>query len=177
MISLFPIFLILATSAKLSFSQPPAIVYVGDEFKLDIYVSSGNRQTTGTDVVIAYDPKILSLTKISPGTSYPNYPLNLQDIDNFHGRARISGTINQDSPVIAKGVFAKVFFKAKKQGTTKIGFHWQPGQTDESNIVPFGGGVDLLTEKPEEINVVIEEIPFWQRILALINRFLGYLRL
>ena len=177
MISLFSSFLILATSAKLSFSQPPAIIHIGDEFRVYVYVSSGRRQTTGTDAVIVYDPKILSLTKILPGTAYPIYPPNLQDIDNLHGKTRISGIINQNSPLVAEGVFAEVFFKAKRRGTTKIGFDWQPDQTDESNIVPFGGGIDLLTEKPEEINVVIEPTSFWQKILELINKFLGYLGL
>jgi len=174
MISFLYPFLILATSANLSFGQPPTMIPVGEEFKVPISLSSGGRETIGTDAVLLFDPKILSATKIEKGKIYPNYPPNLEDIDNVHGKVSFSGTVGFGLPKTVEGLFGEVFFRSKKPGTTQISFAWEGEGTADSNIVPSFGSLDLLTEKPEKINLVFREASLGEKILAWIKRIFSF---
>lgn len=168
------LFLVLAASASLSFSQPPSIIPIGEEVRVIINVSSGGRETLGTDALILYDPKILSVTRILPAKLYPNYPPNLEDIDNVRGKVRFSGTVGPNKPLAVEGVLGEIIFRAKKPGTTKIGFDFEPGGTADSNIVPAFGGLDLLSEKPKEINLSIRSTSSPEKIWFLIKRILSF---
>lgn len=174
MINLASIFLVLVTSASLSFSQPPTIIPVGEEVRVTINVSSGGKETLGTDAVILYDPKMLSATRILPGKLYPNYPPNLQDIDNVHGKVQFSGTVGLKKPLTAEGVLGEISFRAKKPGTTKIGFDFEPGGTADSNIVPSFAGLDLLEQKPKEITLSIRSVSSQEKIWFFLKRILSF---
>lgn len=173
MISLFS-FLVLATSASLSFNPIYKPLPVGDEFGLTINVSTASRETIGTDAVILYDPKMLEATKILPAKAYPNYPPNLVDIDNVHGKVQFSGTVGFGQPKTAEGVLGKVFFRPKKVGTTSVNFAWEKGGTADSNIVPNFGGLDLLTEAPPPVTLSFREATREEKILFLIKRIFSF---
>lgn len=179
MINLLKAFLVLATSASLSLSVPQGTIPVGEEARVIINVSSGGRETLGTDAVITFNPKIISATKVRSGKVYPNYPPNLTDIDNVHGKVRFSGTVGFGQPKTAEGVLGEVFFRAKRVGTTKISFAWEKGGTDDANIVPNFGGLDLLMEAPKEAEIFVKSASFGEKISALVKRVLSfdYLRL
>ena len=157
MLNLLPTLLVLAASVSLYFGQPPKNIPVGLEFKIPIFSLSDSEQTLGTDAVVSYDSKILSVTKIEPGSLYPFYPDNLQDIDNVHGKAFFSGSVGFGNPQTVNGILGNVFFKAKKAGPTQISFSWKPKSTVDSHIVPPIGAIDLLTQKPDSINLTIRE--------------------
>lgn len=174
MTSLFFPFVVLATSASLAFGSTPEIVPVGDEFKVAINVSSGGKETIGTDAVILYDPKILAVTKVNPGKAYFLYPPTLIDIDNVHGKVSFSGTVGFNPPKVVDGLFGEVFFRPKKPGQTKIDFAWQAKATNDSNIVPSLGGLDLLSEKPKGLSLSFRESSSEEKIWFLIKKILSF---
>lgn len=174
MISFLSPFIVLAASAYLALGQLPTTIPVGKEFKLPINVSSGGRETIGTDAVIQFDPKVLAVTKVNPGKAYSVYPPTLVDIDNVHGKVSFSGTAGFQTPKIAEGLFGEVFFRPKKPGMTKIDLVWEPKATNESNIVPASGGLDLLTEAPRGISLSIKEASSGERIWFLIKQILSF---
>ncbi|MBI5465210.1 hypothetical protein HY946_01215 [Candidatus Gottesmanbacteria bacterium] len=170
MVSFLPHFLILATTASLSLAGPRQALPISQPFKITINLSTGGRTTLGTDTVLSYDPRFLSALKIVPGKTYPNYPANLIDIDNVHGKLRFSGTVGFSPPKTAEGVFGEVFFLAKKEGQTQINLEVKPKETTDSNIVPDFGGIDLLTEKPKEITITAREASLGEKILNFIKQ-------
>ncbi|MFH0864406.1 MAG: cohesin domain-containing protein [Candidatus Gottesmanbacteria bacterium] len=172
MISLLNLFVVSAASAAMSFSQPPVNVPVGQEFKVAVLASSGGTQTLGTDAVITYDPKMLTVTKISRGSLYALYPPNLEDIDNVLGKAKFSGTSNTISPQIIDGILGWIYFRGKKIGDTQISIDWRPGSTNDSNIVPLTGEIDLLTVEPAKISVNFVEATTTQGFFNFIHRLL-----
>jgi len=171
---LYP-FLALAASVGLFFSPAPKIINNGDSFKLTINASSDGQMTFGTDVVLIYNPKFLTAIKINPGHIYPNYPENLQDIDDVMGKVKFSGTIGlNQTPKAADGVLGEVYFRAKQTGTTQVNFEWYPGGTNDCNIVPSAAGLDLLIKQPEGVNLTIKEPTSSEKVWILAKRILSF---
>ncbi len=165
--------LALATSAALSFQSVPSVIPLGDQFKVTINATSGGRGTVGTDAVILYDPRVLQVVKIIPGKLYPNYPEPLWNIDNVHGKTSFSGTVSYNPPRVVNGVFGEVVFRAKKLGKTQITFDWRPGGTADSNIVPYDGELDILSEAPRGIDVSIKESSTLEKFVFFIKSVLA----
>ncbi len=174
MINLPNLFLALATSVGLSFSQAPAVMPVGEQFKLAINISSGGIETLGADAVILYDPKKTEVTKIGKGDVYLVYPPNLQDIDNSRGQAKFSGTASFKNPRAVNGVLGWVYFRAKKPGETTISLAWKPEGTADSNIVPVTGPIDLLTERPQNVTINFREASSEEKIFIFLKRIFSF---
>ena len=174
MINLFHAFLVLAASASLSFGITTKTVPVGEEVKVPLYVSSAGIETIGTDIVISFDPKILYATKVVPGDLYPSYPPNTIDIDNTHGKIWFSGTVGTHVPRVVEGTVGSVFFRTKKVGITSISFTFERQGTADSNIIPLLGPVDLLNEQPKDLELVIKEANFLERILFSLQRITSF---
>lgn len=169
MFNFLPVVLVFASSLGLFFTAPKEALPVGQKFKVIVSVTSNNRTTLGTDAVLSYDPRILTAIKIVPGKVYPLYPENLQDIDNTHGKLTLSGTVGFNKPQTANGVLAEIYFRAKKPEATLLAFNWMPNATNESNIVPDFGGLDLLTEKPADAFLTFREPSFLEKIFIKIQ--------
>ncbi len=163
----------MAASFGLSFSSVPYLVPLGDQFRVKIDASSGGKGTVGTDAVILYDPRVLKVVKIIPGKLYPNYPEPLQDIDNVHGKTSFSGTVSFEPPRVVNGTFGEVVFQALKIDKTQISFDWQPKGTADSNIVPLDGTLDLLTEAPKSVDVLVQESSTLQKFFFFIKSVLA----
>lgn len=165
MFNFLPLALAFAGSLGLFFTAPQQSLPVGREFKVAVLVASENRTTLGTDAVLTFDPRILKVVKIVPGKIYPLYPQNLQEIDNIHGKLSFSGTVGFNKPQTANGVLGTVYFRSKKEGSTILGFSWMPNTTNDSNLVPDFGGIDLLAEKPPDAYLTFRKASFWEKIL------------
>lgn len=174
MINFFQAFLVLAASAYLSFGATTKTVPAGKEFELLLFVSSAGQETIGTDVVLNFDPKFFSATKIVRGEAYPSYPPNTLDIDNVHGKIWFSGTVGSLPPKAVEGVVGSVFFRTKQIGTTSVGFAFEPQGTADSNIISLLGPVDLLKEAPRELTVTVREADLWERFLFAFKRIFSF---
>lgn len=130
---------------------------VGEQVVVDVVVFSP-QPTDGTDIIIGYDPNVLSFNK--PGRSavaldnlYDNYPVN--SVDEKLGRIVVSGISSKVGGVVPKGRFGSVTFTAKKAGKTQIAFEFTPGATTDSNVVETKTAKDLLGQVTDvELNII-----------------------
>jgi hypothetical protein len=176
MLALLNHILVFAASVYMAFGNASATVSVGEEFSVPINISTAGQETFGSDAVISYDPKYLKAVSIKPGNYYPNYPDNLMNIDNNIGRVKISGTVGAfQTQKNGEGLFGRIFFQAIKNGQTTVGFVWQPNQTNDSNIVPMSGEMDILKEKPKDYQLTIEEnTSVFKKIWLAFKQVIGF---
>lgn len=142
-------------------------VKVGDQFSVNIALSTGsnagNNQTTGADVVLAYNRDLIEpvdADPAQPGTQIAEGKLfelvqenkvntNLGEIDFSAGQQPIS------SPVVTNnGVLATVTFKAKAAGRSPLKFVYTPGAVNDSNVIQPTTGRDLLNHVQDGVVTV-----------------------
>lgn len=125
----------------------PSAVKVGDKINVKINLSS-QVKSDGVDMIILYDPKLLSVesasaaTPVKTGSLFSSYPQN--KLDDKLGRIAVSGIADQAGGVLANGSLGEVTFVAKTAGKTKITLDFTPGSASDSNIVETGTGNDVL---------------------------------
>lgn len=125
------------------------VVRKGDKFSLSVNVQS-TVLTDGTDLIILYDPKLLSVMaekgkkSVTVGKVYTDYPINT--VDEKTGRIVVSGISSKDGGVLAEGVFGTVVFQAEEEGTANISLDFTPGSTTDSNIIEAESGRDILSK-------------------------------
>lgn len=124
---------------------------VGEKVTVDINFSSG-KKVDGADILINYDPKILSAQPVIKGTIFPDFPVS--KVDEKSGRITVSGITDQRGGVLANGLFGSVEFSAKAAGTARISLEFTPLSTADSNLTESGTGKDIL-EKVSDLEVTI----------------------
>lgn len=145
-------------STVVTLETPKQAVKVGEKFTVSIRISS-DKLTDGTDLIITYDPKLLSVetvgadkTPVILGTLYSDYPLNKLDLSL--GKITVSGVTTQKGGVKADGLFGSIVFTATAAGVTQVSLDFSPGKTADSNVTETGTGKDVL-EKVENLEVNI----------------------
>lgn len=131
--------------ASLTLFTSDKIYKIGDNFSVDINLSTGGHKTVGTDIVLKYNPKVLeaSQTAFIKGTIYPEYPQ--ARIDSTKGTIEVSGVVStKDASFIGSGLFGKVFFKAKTSGLALIQLDFTKDLSTDSNIVEMNTSKDIL---------------------------------
>lgn len=126
-------------------------VSVGDQFSVFINVSS-SRETDGTDLIITYDPKLLSASPLTLGTLYNDYPVN--KIDSALGKITVSGISTGVKGIIPNGLFGTIVFKALSSGQAAITLDFAPSSTVDTNVIEKDSGKDVL-ENVTNLNVTI----------------------
>lgn len=144
------------TAASISLSSDKPNIKLGETVPVKIRLWTGGRSTSGTDLVLRFNPKILeaSSTAFVRGIIYPDYPLI--SVDSKNGVIRISGiasTANQAFSGI--GEFGMINFKAKGKGVTTLAVDFKKGQTDDSNVISIKTNEDVL-EKVKDLKLTIE---------------------
>lgn len=133
-----------ASPTTISLTSEKSTIKTGDKTTVLINLSS-TRSTDGTDLIILYDPKVLSVNAQNPvtfGKLYDDYPLNKVDLSS--GKIMVSGISNKKGGTIANGLFGSVEFTAKAPGKTKIVLDFTPGSTVDSNVIETSTGHDIL---------------------------------
>ena len=137
---------------SLTLSTPKLDFSVGEEIEVSIQISS-SKNVDGADLIISFDPKILTAKPTALGTIFSDYPQNTTDA--ILGKMSISGITSQMGGVVLNGEFGKLNFVAKAAGTTRISFDFTPGQTVDTNIIESGTGKDILEKVNQlEINIL-----------------------
>ncbi len=136
-------------TAQVILSSTNSQIKSGDSLSVDITVNTSGRVTDGTDLVIKYDPKLLSLSGaasaiFTKGSLYPEY-LG-QSVDSKLGIFRISGIANLGSKnnLLGQGKFGTINFNAIASGTTTISVDFKPNKTTDSNVIDRKLGQDIL---------------------------------
>lgn len=133
----------IASGAAISLSTPKATIKVGEEMAVSINISS-QKLTDGTDLIIVYNPEILSGQPVKPGTIYNDFPLNA--VDQEAGKITVSGITSVSGGVLANGLFGTVVFQAKKAGPAEVSLEYVPGSTTDSNVIESKTAKDLLNK-------------------------------
>lgn len=133
-------------SAQLSLLPEKTAYKKNETVVFDIKLFTGGYSTDSTDVVIKYDPAFLVPLGdkfASVGQIYSEYPA--VQIDQKNGLIGISGiTLPGSEGFSGVGNFARLNFKALKDGQTTIALDYQPNSTADSNVVLSGSTQDIL---------------------------------
>lgn len=132
------------TGAKLVLVSPKTSYNVGDTVPVTVRLATGGRSTTGTDLILKFDPKVLEATQgaIRRGSIYEEYSVTQLD---SKGTVTVSG-ISSQKGYNGIGLFGSVIFKAKAKGQTKISIDFQKDSTTDSNVVEAGTAKDILDQ-------------------------------
>lgn len=137
------------SQASLSLTAPKKSIRVDETIEVTVNELSGTR-TDGTDIVVLYDPKLLSVVlttqklPVNVGTLYSDYPLN--DLNEKNGQISVSGITSKVGGVVPKGIFGTIVFKAKAAGIAKLSFDFKPGSTTDSNVIETKVSDDILNK-------------------------------
>ncbi len=145
--------------AIVSLVAPTNTIKVGEKVTVSINISS-DKKTDGTDLLITYDPKLLSVETVGgtkqpviAGTIYNDYPLN--SVDEKLGRITVSAITDTKGGVLADGLFGSVVFVGKAAGNAQISLDFTPSSTADSNVTESGTGRDVL-EKVNNLEMEIQ---------------------
>jgi hypothetical protein len=134
------------TSAKLSLIPDKTSYKKGDTVTVDVKLFTGSYVTDSADVVIKYDPAFLQASSkdfAQAGNLYSEYPA--VQVDEKNGLIGISGiTLQGQKSFSGTGVFAKLNFKALKDGQTEVTIEYQPESTADSNVLLTSSTEDIL---------------------------------
>lgn len=139
-----------AEGTILSLESAKEKVKPGEQFTVAINLRSP-RYTDGADLIIYYDPQLLSVVQsgvskvpVQTASIYSDYPLN--KVDEKNGKVTVSGISSKEGGVIPQGVFGNITFQAKKNGRAKIVFDYTPGSTVDSNVTETKTAQDVLSK-------------------------------
>lgn len=153
--------------AKVSQSQlpPGAIILLisdkkdfkkGDQIPVKINLFTGGKTTSGTDLVLRFNPKIVEVTNNSftSGKIYSDYPVI--NIDSKLGILRVSGVASIGKMGFnGAGDFGVINFKAKAAGKTGITVDFKKGLTNDSNVIDTQTNADIL-ERVSNLNITVQ---------------------
>lgn len=136
-----------SSPSTISLKTSTSLVKVGERVVVSVDMAS-SKATDGTDLVILYDPKLLSVVPVAGkqvmkvNSLYSDYPVNS---DDGNGRITVSGISTQSGGVVPKGVFGTLTFQAKGAGVAKISLDFTPDSTTDSNIIEARSANDILS--------------------------------
>lgn len=139
-----------ASRAVLSLQTPKTDLKVGEKVTVNINLTS-TKPTDGTDIILMYNPKLLSVVTNNPnnsavrvGSLYSDYPVN--SVDEKTGRIIVSGIVTKQGGIKAEGLFGSIEFQAKLAGRTKVVFDFTKGSTIDSNVIENKTSQELLDQ-------------------------------
>lgn len=143
------------TSAVIILSASKASVKVGETFAVSVNISSRDA-TGGTDIVILYDPTLVSVENnvsgaMNVGSIYHDYSINS---DDKKGKITVSGISSATEAPIASGLFGTVTFKAIKPGKAEVKLDFTKGSTTDTNVISTKDLSDIL-EAVQNVEVLI----------------------
>lgn len=144
------------SGAKISLISPKSSYKVGENVPISIRVFTSGHSTSGTDLVLKFNPKTLdaTLADFTKGKIYDDYPQ--VTIDSQNGIIRASGVSSANKTGFnGIGEFGVVNFKAKSVGESALTIDFQPNLTSESNVVDSETIKDVL-EKVYNLKVAIQ---------------------
>lgn len=133
----------------------PKSIKVGESTSANIMFSAKDKNITGTDVILRFNPEYLEAEEdVVTGDFFSNYPR--KEISSKDGLVKVTGFSPVNGSVEDRSVSVfTVKLKGKKAGSTKIGFDFQLGKTNMTNIVEKGTSKNILGQVKEAI-VLIE---------------------
>ena len=115
---------------------------IGEEFKTEVVLDTGNYKTDATDFRLSFDPKILSVIKIEEGGIYDSYLT--KRIDQTRGELIINAIASESKTFKGQEIFATIYWKGLKKGQAELKINFVPGETIDTNVVATEVSKDIL---------------------------------
>lgn len=147
---LFSFTSVLAESPKLYFEVNDVNVKQGDEFEMVMKIDTGGVAVSGVDAVLEYNPTYLEVLLIENGNFFPLFGKHFE-INNQ--KIYITGFFTENKETKSgAGNFARISFKAIKNGATSLKFVCADKSLSDTNIINLSGNdlvqcSDLLLNK------------------------------
>lgn len=144
------------SDAKIFLISPKASFKVGDNIPIIVKVSTGGHITSGTDLMLHFDPKIIEASSAAfiRGKIYQNFPQ--ASIDSKTGTIIISGVTQGEKDGFGGiGELGVINFKAKALGNTTLNIDFKLGSTNDSNVIDVQTNQDVL-DKVYNLNILIK---------------------
>lgn len=115
---------------------------------LNIELNTAGNKTDGTDTILFFDASKFTVTSVTVGTLYENYPNPFYD--NQTGKIIVSAFPSFGNFYSGKGTFARINFTVKSEaqtGNTQIKFDFDPNyksKTTDSNMIKTGTSEEIL---------------------------------
>ncbi len=154
-----------AQNATLSLSTERELYRVGDEIPVTVLLDTDGHETAGTDLSVSFSQETLKLTSIAPGELYSTYPV--YDFNNNDGVSLVSGVVQPGETYKGNGVFATLYFEARRPGEGTVVIEHEVNNRNDSNIASTDGKDILGTAHSVEINIANKG--FWAKILEFVN--------
>lgn len=131
---------------KISLESSASSVKAGESIDVAIFLEAPGKKLDGADVILRFDPDILSAVGFSEGTIFKLYPR--KDIDNQLGVVKVTGLdMTSDAPLSKeKIIFGKVQFTGVKAGSAQISFDFTSGSTSVTTMTESLTSNNLLGE-------------------------------
>lgn len=127
---------------------------VGDAFTLSVELDAIGKQLDGADAILRFDPTVLEVVDINPGTYFSTYPR--KTIDNVNGSVKVTGfTSSVLPPLESPQQLFTLNMQAKKAGSYKVTIEFIKDETTLSNLVEHITSKNILGEV-ENAQVVIQ---------------------
>lgn len=127
----------------LSFDPTSKSAAQGEQFNVNINISTGSNQTSGADALITYDSNILTVTSVANGGFYTNFASN--PLSGTESKYLISGfETDATSYKTGSGILATVTFTGKNIGTSTVSFDCSGTSKADSNILDSGTADDII---------------------------------
>lgn len=122
---------------------------VGEIFNVNVNVNTGGNQITSVDLVLNFDPAILEVINIIPGTFLPS-PTEIQkNINNATGSITYSFYTTRENAKSGEGVLAVISLKGKAAGISALTFSPQTVisalQEDQNVLTGATGGTYTIS--------------------------------
>jgi len=133
---------------ELMLSPPLMRVDTDQLFDVDIILQPNNQPVVGADIVLTYDPEILSVEDgIATRSGTQIIPRGVElvavrnTVDNKAGTITFSTTPQPGRTITRRTVLGSILFRAVDNGTSKVIFQDLPNSTTDTNIVGLEGEV------------------------------------
>jgi len=127
-------------SATLSIDPSSGSYNVGDTFSVAVKLNTGGNETDGVDIhYLHYNPSLLEVQEITPGTLYAN--TNTNNVDSQNGTIDFSQTSQGGSTFNGEGTVMTITFKVLSAGTATLTFDFVLSSTTDTNVASQGEDV------------------------------------
>jgi len=124
----------LAVTGSLYFDPVNLSLNQNEEKTVDVYVNAGGGELVGVDMILKYDPSLLSISDVSDGGAFSSSLK--KTIDNSNGVAKVAFSNSYGNYTTGLRLLAKVAVKAKStSNNTNLYFDFKKGSTTDTNVV------------------------------------------
>ena len=131
--------------ATLSLDPAQGNFRLGEVFEVVVQMDTKGEPAVGIDAIVNYDPNILEVVEITPGTLFTTYFRKGENKEKQKIYLNAAIFTKAEKPFVGQGVFGTIKFRSIKSGKTTLSFEYIPRATGDSNVTT-AGGLDFLTE-------------------------------